>query len=84
MLYIAWMVILSDPGIRKTSFEILIFELPKVKNCISRLCTNSLGAPPPQHFLSVYFFSVSFCPCLPGPLGLDKLSPTPPPCPLTA
>ena len=35
-------------------------------------------------FLSVYFFSVSFCPCLPGPLGLDKLSPTPPPCPLTA
>ena len=41
------------------------------------------GRPPP-HFLSVYFFSVSFCPCLPGPLGLDKLPPTPPPCPLTA
>ena len=40
--------------------------------------------PPTSHFLSVYFFSVSFCPCLPGPLGLDKLSPTPPPCPLTA
>ena len=39
---------------------------------------------PPKPFLSVYFFSVSFCPCLPGPLGLDKLSPTPPPCPLTA
>ena len=35
--------------------------------------------PPPVHFLSVYFCSVSFCPCLPGPLGLDKLPPTPPP-----
>ena len=40
--------------------------------------------PPPSHFLSVYFFSVSFCPCLPGPLGLDKLQPTSPPSPLTA
>ena len=35
-------------------------------------------------FLSVYCFSVSFCPCLPGPLGLDKLPPTSPPCLLTA
>ena len=44
------------------------------------------GPPPPpgRHFLSVYFFSVSFCPCLPGPLGLDKLPPTSPPCALTA
>ena len=45
-------------------------------------------APPPLpaalHFLSVYFFSVSFCPCLPGPLGLDNLPPTSPPCPLPA
>ena len=40
--------------------------------------------PPPPAILSVYFFSVSFCPCLPGPLGLDKLPPTSPPCPLTA
>ena len=46
--------------------------------------SNAPPPPPPPHFLSVYFFSVSFCPCLPGPLGLDKLSPTPPPCPLTA
>ena len=49
---------------------------------------SPVHAPPPpqdaQDFLSVYFFSVSFCPCLPGPLGLDKLLPTPPPCPLTA
>ena len=40
--------------------------------------------PPSPPFLSVYFFSVSFCPCLPGPLGLDKLPPTSLPCPLTA
>ena len=40
--------------------------------------------PPLQDFLSVYFFSVSFCPCLPGPLGLDNVPPTSPPCPLTA
>ena len=39
---------------------------------------------PPLVFLSVYFFSASFCPCLPGPLGLDNLPPTLPPCPLTA
>ena len=43
-----------------------------------------LPPPPPFHFLSVYFFSVSFCPCLPGPLGLDNLPPTSPPSPLTA
>ena len=40
--------------------------------------------PPPPPFLSVYFFSVSFCPCLPGPLGLDNLPPTSPPCSMTA
>ena len=47
MLYIAWMVILGDHGIRKTSFETSIFELSRVKNYISRLCTNPLGVPPP-------------------------------------
>ena len=26
-----------------------IIELPRVKNCISRLCTNPLGPPPPPH-----------------------------------
>ena len=42
--------------------------------------------PPPHahHFLSVYFFSVYFYACLSGPLGLDNLPPTSPPCPLTA
>ena len=38
--------------------------------------------PPPLS--ECLFFSVSFCPCLPGPLGLDKLPPTSPLCPLTA
>ena len=32
----------SKKQVSKTS----IFELPKVKNCISRLCTRPLGAPP--------------------------------------
>ena len=51
-------------------------------------CPTLTYPPPPlvvPFFLSeCLFFSVSFCPCLPGPLGLDKLPPTPPPCPLTA
>ena len=45
MLYIPWMVILGDHNIIKTSFENFIFELPRVKSCISTLCTNPLGAP---------------------------------------
>ena len=45
--YIPWMVILGDYGIKKTSFETSIFELPRVKNCMCRLCTNPLGGPPP-------------------------------------
>ena len=50
MLYVPWMVILGDHGIKKIKFlKTLIFELPKVKNCISRLCTNPLGDPPTPH-----------------------------------
>ena len=49
MLYIAWMVILTGHNIKKTSFESSIFELPKVKNSISTLCTNPLGDPCPAH-----------------------------------
>ena len=41
------MVILGDHKIIKTSFENFVFELPGLKNCISRLCTNPLGATPP-------------------------------------
>ena len=36
------MVTVSEKYVSKTS----IFELPRVKNCISRLCTNPLGDPP--------------------------------------
>ena len=50
MLYIAWMVILGGHNIKKTSFQnskTSIFELFRVKNCMSRLYTNPLGDPPP-------------------------------------
>ena len=48
MLYIPWMVILGDQNIKKHVSKTSIFELPRVKNCISRLCTNPLGTPPPR------------------------------------
>ena len=41
------MVILGDCGVKKKVSKTPIFELPKVKNCISKLCTNPLGDPPP-------------------------------------
>ena len=47
MLYIPWMVILGGDNIKKQVSKTSIFELPKVKNCIRRLCTNPLGGPPP-------------------------------------
>ena len=54
------MVILGDHDIKKKWVsKTSIFELPRVKKCTSRLCTNPMGDPPPprtQHFLSVYFF----------------------------
>ena len=45
MLYIPWMVILRDHNIKKISLEITIFELPNVKNCISRLRTGPFTGP---------------------------------------
>ena len=48
MLYIPWMVILCVwSQYQKNIPETLIFEVPRVKKCISRLCTNPLGAPAP-------------------------------------
>ena len=41
------MVILGHHGIKKKVSKTSIFELPSVKNCMSRLCTNPLGDPPP-------------------------------------
>ena len=57
MLYISWMVILGDHGIvsKKQVSKTSILELPRVKNCISRLCTHPLGdAPPPPDLRSKY------------------------------
>ena len=39
MLYIPWIVNLSDHDIKKKVSKTSIFELSKVKNCMSRLCT---------------------------------------------
>ena len=47
MLYISWMVILGDHGIKKKVSKTSIVGLPWVKNFISRLCTNPLGGLPP-------------------------------------
>ena len=46
MLHIPWMVILGDHNIKKNKFrKLTIFEPPKVKNCISRLCTGPFTRP---------------------------------------
>ena len=46
MLYISWMVILGDHNITKKKVRTVDFELYRLKNYISRLCTNPLGYPP--------------------------------------
>ena len=47
MVYIPWMVILGGHNIKKNQvLKTAIFELSGVKSCISKLCTNPLGAPP--------------------------------------
>ena len=47
MLYIGYLITLDVS--KKSVSEISIFELPRLKNCINRLCPNPLGTPPPQH-----------------------------------
>ena len=42
MLYISWVVILGDHDVKKKVSRTSIFELPRVKNCISTLCTCPL------------------------------------------
>ena len=69
MLYIPWMVILSDHRIIKTCLKTSIFELPRVKNC--RLCTNPLAMrqrilgshTPPCHRRMVITTQFSVLPC---------------------
>ena len=47
LLYIAWMVILGDHGIKKDFTKTSTFEVLRVKNCISRLYADPLGETPP-------------------------------------
>ena len=47
MLYIGYLIILDGQSIKKPVPEISIFELPRLENCISRLCPRPLGSPPP-------------------------------------
>ena len=48
MLYIGYLIILDGQSIKKKSVsEISIFELPRLENCMSRLCPRPLGSPPP-------------------------------------
>ena len=46
MLYIGHLIILDGKNIKKSVLEISIFELPRLENCISRLCPSPLGTPP--------------------------------------
>ena len=48
MLYIGYLIVLDGKNIKKSVLEISIFELPRLENCISRLCPGPLGTPP-QH-----------------------------------
>ena len=49
MLYIGYLMFLDGQGAKKSVSEISIFELPRLQNCISRLCPRPLGSPPPTH-----------------------------------
>ena len=49
MLYIGYLIILDGQSkvSKKSVSENSIFELPRLENCISRLCPRPLGSPPP-------------------------------------
>ena len=50
MLQIGYLIILDCQSIKRSVSEISIFELPRLENCISRLCPGPLGSPPsPQN-----------------------------------
>ena len=49
MLYIGYLIIVDGQNIKKTVLEISIFELPRLANCISRLCPSPFGSPPPPN-----------------------------------
>ena len=43
MLYIGYLIIVNGQDIKKSVSEISIFEVPRLENCISRLCPSPLG-----------------------------------------
>ena len=47
MIYVYWMLISDDNGIKKMSFKSWILGLRRVKSCKGKLCTNIFGDPPP-------------------------------------
>ena len=47
MLYIGYLIILDGKNIKKSVLEISIFEVPRLENCMSRLCPSPLPPPPP-------------------------------------
>ena len=49
MLCRGYLIILDGKNIKKKSvLEISMFELPRLENCINRLCPGPLGDPPPN------------------------------------
>ena len=47
MLCVGCLIIVNGQNIKKISLENSMIELPRVENCISRLCPSPLGTPPP-------------------------------------
>ena len=47
MLYVGYLIIMNGQNTKKTVLKISMVELPRVENCISRLCPSPL--PPSRH-----------------------------------
>ena len=47
MLYVGYLIILDGQSIKKISFKVSNFELPRLENRISKLCPCPLGSLPP-------------------------------------
>ena len=42
MLYVGYLIIVNGQNIKNIGFQIFLFELPRVENCISRLGSSPL------------------------------------------
>ena len=49
MLHIGYFIILHGHNIKKSVSEISIFELPRLENYVSTLCSNAPAPLPPKH-----------------------------------